>query len=193
MRIIAGKAKGRVFDAPKGISTRPTLDRVKEAMFGMVQFDVQDRRVLDLFAGSGNLGLEALSRGASHVVFCDADRSAAKLVEHNLCSLGFEGMGSVFSSDCFSLLDQLALRHDSFSLVLLDPPYASGLLERVISELVDRKLLKNNAIILAEHSRKKPIDANALCENARNNLEFREPRKYGEVGVTYIRYFGDER
>ena len=97
MRVIAGSAKGRELIAPKGMHTRPTLAKVKEAMFGMVQFDIPGASVLDLFSGSGALGIEALSRGAERAVFCDADRQAASVVKSNLKRLGFEdARGTLF-------------------------------------------------------------------------------------------------
>lgn len=193
MRIIAGTAGGRRFDAPSGRNTRPTLDRVKEAMFGMIQFDVEGRRVLDLFAGSGNLGLEALSRGAEYAVFCDSDRNAAGLVESNIKLLGFADRGEVSSSDCFNLLSRLAQRDERFSLVLLDPPYNAGLTEKVLNALVELKLLSVGCIILAEHSQKIPIDMELLNPKCLDALEFRTPRKYGDVGLTYIRFNGGEK
>ena len=83
MRIIAGSARGRRFDAPEGRNTRPTLDRVKEAMFGMIQFEIENTQVLDLFSGSGSLGLEALSRGGAHCVLCDSDKKSIQVIKHN--------------------------------------------------------------------------------------------------------------
>ena len=91
MRIIAGSARGRRFDAPEGRNTRPTLDRVKEAMFGMIQFDIENTQVLDLFSGSGSLGLEALSRGGAHCVFCDNDKKSIQVIKRNVEALGFGG------------------------------------------------------------------------------------------------------
>lgn len=180
MRIIAGSARGRTFAAPEGRSTRPTLDRVREAMFGMVQFDVENASVLDLFAGSGGLGLEALSRGAKSVVFCDSDRSVCRLVESNLSDLGFQA--EVHCSDCFALLARLAAEKRRFSLVLLDPPYESGLYEPVIRDLANKKLLADGCLILAEH-------------NVRNRLEIDlpglrtgKPHRYGDVAVTKFVY-----
>ena len=146
MRIISGSRRGRRFDAPDGRETRPTLDRVKEAMFGMLQFDIEDRIVLDLFAGSGNLGLEALSRGAGK---------------------------------------------KRFSLVLLDPPYAAGLTERVLDKLVSGEILSTGCIIISEHSWSMPPDISLLSERTKSSLVFREPRRYGDVGVTYIYYKGE--
>lgn len=193
MRIIAGTAGGRKFDAPKGRNTRPTLERVKEAMFGMIHFDIEGRRTLDLFAGSGNLGLEALSRGADYAIFCDTDRVASGLIESNLKLLGFDGRGEVFSSDCFNVLSRLALRGEKFSLVLLDPPYDAGLIEKAINTLIRLNLLNVGCIILAEHSRKKPMDIELLDSKCRETLEFRMPKKYGDTFVTYIKFIGERQ
>ncbi len=147
--------------------------------------------MLDLFAGSGGLGLEAISRGAEYAVFCDIDRNAAKLIESNIRTLCFDKQCEVFSLDCFSLISQLGLREDKFSLVLLDPPYNAGFLEKVLNRLVNLKLLCNGCIILAEHSWKQSIDFDSLDDGVKAVLEFREPRKYGDTGVTYIRFSGD--
>ena len=182
MRIIAGTARGRSFEAPKGRTTRPTLARVKEAMFGMVQFEIEDRHVLDLFAGSGSLGFEALSRGAEKAVFCDQDRNAANIIKKNAELLGFSDKASVVCADCFAALKQLAAAGERFSLVLLDPPYAAGLTEGAVKELKTLGLLEDGCIILAEHSRKLPLNINI------EDMICREPRYYGDTAVTLIRY-----
>lgn len=186
MRIIAGSARGRSFEAPAGRNTRPTLARVKEAMFGMIQFDIEGRYALDLFAGSGNLGLEALSRGADSVVFCDSERGTAKLIEKNIKHLGFENSARVFCCDCFALLKQLSFEERRFSLIFLDPPYDAGLTEKVLAALSEYDLIENGCIILAEHSWKLPLSVDLpgfVC---------RDPRKYGDAAITYIRFSKEE-
>lgn len=160
-------------------------------MFGMLQFDIENRIVLDLFAGSGNLGLEALSRGAAYAVFCDKSRTAAKLVEKNLDALGFSECAEVHCADCLLLIDRLAADSRRFSLVLLDPPYAAGLTEKVLDKLVNAGLMGTGCIIISEHSRGAPPDVSLLSETAKSSLVFREPRHYGDVGVTYIYYKGE--
>lgn len=182
MRIIAGKAKGRTFTAPGGRSTRPTLDRVREAMFGMIQFDVEGAAVLDLFAGSGGLGLEALSRGADMAVFNDSDRNAARLIEKNLASLGLGENAEVYCLDCFQLIAACAGRELKFSIVLLDPPYASGLYEQVFASLASAGVLEDGCIILAEHSAKMPLSIDLPCFLAG------KPHRYGDVAVTKFIY-----
>lgn len=186
MRIIAGTAKGRTFRAPEGRSTRPTLDRVREAMFGMVQFDVENAKVLDLFAGSGGLGLEALSRGAKSVVFCDNDRKACSLIQENVSTLGFSDRAEVFCSDCMQLLERLAFSGNRFSLVLLDPPYEAGLYEPVMHALVEKRLLLPNCIVLAEHAIKNPLSS------VDPSLIAGKPHRYGDVAVTKFVYQEDE-
>ena len=128
MRIIAGSCKGRPILAPKGMDTRPTLDRVKESLFGIIQFQIYGKTVLDLFAGSGNLGLEALSRGASFAAFNDMSRDAVKVIRANIEKLGFEQKSVVMNVDFAQAIRSLSARR--FDIVFLDPPYRAGLMEK---------------------------------------------------------------
>lgn len=182
MRIIAGTARGRLFDAPEGLATRPTLDRVREAMFGMIQFDVPGSSVLDLFAGSGGLGLEALSRGAASVDFCDISKKACELIARNCKNLGFSDRSAIHCSDCFVLIERLAMQKRKYSLALLDPPYESGLYKPVLKALTDFDLLEDGCIILAEHPVKLDIDPGLSC------LRTGKPHRYGDVAVTKLIY-----
>lgn len=185
MRVIAGKAKGRELVAPKGLNTRPTLAKVKEAIFGMIQFDIPDANVLDLFSGSGSLGIEAISRGARHAVFCDRDRNAVAAVRANLERLGFEKYASVYSTDSIALLDQLAAFGEKFDIVLLDPPYESDLTNKALSKLDENGLLSDGAILISEHSLDNPPVFSG-------NYSAKEPRKYGDSYVTRAVYTGAE-
>ena len=179
MRIIAGSAKGRTFDAPEGRSTRPTLDRVREAMFGMIQFDVQGAYVLDLFAGSGALGLEALSRGAEH-----AERKVCSLIGRNLSKLGFADRAEVFCQDALSLIGRLCGDGRRFSLVLIDPPYESGLYVPALTALSASGMLEDGCIIILEHSAKLVPDLSGLP------FDVYGPRRYGDAAVTRLIYPG---
>ena len=132
MRIIAGSCKGRPILAPKGMDTRPTLDRVKESLFGIIQFQLYGKTVLDLFAGSGNLGLEALSRGASFAAFNDMSRDAVKVIRANIEKLGFEQKSVVMNVDFAQAIRSLSARR--FDIVFLDPPYRAGLMEKALKE-----------------------------------------------------------
>ena len=188
MRIIAGSARGRRFDAPEGRNTRPTLDRVKEAMFGMIQFDIENTQVLDLFSGSGIVARflkqhsEALSRGGAHCVFCDNDKKSIQVIKRNVEALGFGGRSEVLFGDAFALLSLLSAEKRRFSLVLLDPPYESDFYSRAVNELVRLNLLEDGCIILAEHAFKRPPQFN--CPN----ISCGKTHKYGDAAVTKIIY-----
>ena len=183
MRVIAGEAKGRELIAPKGMNTRPTLAKVKEAMFGTIQFDIEGARVLDLFSGSGGLGIEAISRGAEHVTFCDADRQAYNAVKSNIANLHFESRASVFFGDSLALLHTLSERGETFDIVFLDPPYETELENRALKLLDELKLLNENAIVMCEHSGGNPPVFG-------ENYLTRKTKKYGDSYVTCAFYKG---
>lgn len=155
MRIIAGQAGGRNLVAPKGRNTRPTADRVKEAIFSVLAERIIDAEILDAFAGSGALGLEALSRGAASAVFIDKDRSAAAAVEKNIAALGFAN-AKLYLGNAGSLLKKLkaADKISGFDIVFLDPPYNRGLLSEMFDIIKDQCLLKPNGIVVAETTAK---------------------------------------
>lgn len=147
MRIISGSARGRKLKEPQGMDTRPTTDKVKESLFNIVQFELEGRRVLDLFAGTGQLGIEALSRGSAHCVFVDQRREAAALVRENLKLCGFSELSQVVQGDALSFL---ASCREKFDVVFLDPPYASGLLEKSVEALARFDILREHGIIVCE-------------------------------------------
>ncbi|MBR2721944.1 MAG: 16S rRNA (guanine(966)-N(2))-methyltransferase RsmD [Clostridia bacterium] len=149
MRVITGRARGAKLNAPKGERTRPTSERAKEAVFSMLQFDIADRYVLDLFAGSGQMGIEALSRGARGAVFCDVSKDAVAVVRENLKKTRLEEISEVYSMDALALLRSLSAKK-RFGLVFLDPPYAAGLLPKVLSLLLEFDLLEDGAKIVCE-------------------------------------------
>ena len=152
MRIIAGQRRGKKLLAPEGMDTRPTLDRVKQRMFDCIQFEIEGTTVLDLFAGSGQLGLEALSRGATFCHFNDMDRSAANVVQKNIIACGFEKNSSLtcnLYNDCVTICKRKGLR---FTLVLLDPPYQRGLLAGALQSLKDADVLAPGALIVCERA-----------------------------------------
>lgn len=184
MRVIAGEAKGRELLAPRGMHTRPTLAKVKEAMFGMIQFDIEDAKVLDLFAGSGSLGIEAISRGAAHVTFCDNDRDAFSTVRTNLKRLFFEDRATLIQSEALAALERIAWNGDGFDIVLLDPPYATDLESKAIQRLAELELLNPGAILLCEHSQDNPP---VFPEG----FEIKKAKKYGDTFVTYATFKGE--
>ncbi len=147
MRVITGKAKGTVLATPDGMLTRPTSDRVKEALFSIVQFDLPGARVLDLFGGTGQLGIEALSRGASSAVFVDSREDACRLIRENLRRTKMEHCGKVVRCD---YLEYLKRCNERFDIVILDPPYAEVFLENALKMLVEIDILQSGGIIIAE-------------------------------------------
>ena len=147
MRVITGKARGVALKTPEGMTTRPTSDRVKEALFSIINFDIPDAEVLDLFGGTGQLGIEALSRGAKRAVFVDAGDAACKLIKENLRRTKLEGQGSVVRSDYLQYLHRC---REKFSIVFLDPPYAEEFLENSLKKLSEIDILKSNGIIVCE-------------------------------------------
>ena len=126
MRVISGKVKGVVLKAPDGMLTRPTSDRVKEAMFSIIQFDLPGAKVLDLFGGTGQLGIEAISRGAQSAVFVDAREEACRLIRGNLAKAKLESQGKVIRCD---YADYLKRSREIYGIIFLDPPYAEVFLE----------------------------------------------------------------
>ena len=147
MRVISGTAKGIALKTPDGMATRPTADRVKEALFSILQFDLPGTRVLDLFGGTGQLGIEAMSRGAKSAVFVDEREDACRLIKENLKRTHFDQAGTVVRSD---YMDYLKRCRDKFQIILLDPPYAEVYLENSLKKISEIDILQSGGIIAAE-------------------------------------------
>ena len=175
MRVITGSARGRKLKALPGRDTRPTTDKVKESIFNIVQFDVEGRRVLDLFAGTGQLGIEALSRGAERCTFVELNRAAAALVRENVDHCGFALRAEVVQSDAAAYLTGCG---EKFGLVLLDTPYASPLLERSLELISKIDIVAGNGIIVCESDAERELpQLDAPYEKGR---EYR----YGKIKLT---------
>ena len=180
MRIITGTARGRRLKTPESYDIRPTSERVKEGLFSAIQFDIPSSAVLDLFAGSGQLGLEAASRGAASVCFVDKLPEALGIVRENIEASGFGEICEVFSSDS---LDFLQTTSRKFDIVFLDPPYQSGLLERA-AKLLDERMTEKG-IMLCEH------DISYRIPESFGKLRLSKQYKYGKTKVSLFR-MGDE-
>ena len=178
MRIIAGTARGRTIEAPKGRDTRPTLDRVRENLFNILQRKTWDAKVLDLFAGTGALSLESLSRGAAEAVLVDCDRAAHVCQKQNVDKLGFNQQTRILLMDWKQALRQLTAAREAFDLVFLDPPYAMRDMAEVMEAL--KPLLAEDAVIILEH------EAQVMPSTA-DGYEMYDSRKYGYVGVSFFR------
>ena len=147
MRVITGKARGVSLKTPQGMLTRPTSDRVKEALFSIINFELPGAQVLDLFGGTGQLGIEALSRGARSAVFVDMREDACKLIRENLKRTKLEGTARVVRSD---YLEYLKRCREKFDIIFLDPPYAEVFLENALKCLTEIDILQSGGIIVAE-------------------------------------------
>ena len=154
MRVITGKARGVQLKTPDGMLTRPTTDRVKEALFSIIHFDIPGAKVLDLFGGTGQLGIEALSRGAKKAVFVDAQENACKLIKENLNRTKLQQDGQVIRSDYLQYLDRCRER---FDIILLDPPYADVFLENALKKITEIDILESNGIIVTERPLEKEL------------------------------------
>ena len=163
MRIIAGEARGRVIDAPSGTHTRPTLDRVRENLFNMIQNDVPGSRVLDLFAGSGALSLEALSRGAVSAVLVDSDRNACSVQKKNIQLLHYENRTEQFQCEWQAAVSKLCNAEKIFDLIFLDPPYAMLDLRQVFESIIPLTGLES-LIILEHEAGKEPAVSGSFKE-----------------------------
>ena len=177
LRIISGEARGRRVETPEGRDTRPTLDRVRENLFNMLQGRCMEARVLDLFAGSGALSLEALSRGAAFAVLADRDREAVRIEKRNLETLGFSERSRVMQSPWEATLRTLREEGETFDLVFLDPPYAMKDLREMTESL--RPLLRAEGWIVIEHQAgQRPGIA--------PGYRVRKERAWGYCGVTIV-------
>lgn len=178
MRVITGTARGRRLGELEGMDTRPTYDRVKEGMFNIIQFDIEGRRVLDLFGGTGQLGIECLSRGAAHCTFVDQRRDAVRLMKENLKVCDVADRGVVVQSDAIGYLSTI---HEKYHLIFLDPPYDSGLLESALKKLTSIDILADNGIIVCESRTEHPMPD--LPEPYVRSRDYR----YGKTKVTLYR------
>ena len=155
MRVISGKARGINLKTPDGMLTRPTADRVKEALFSIIQFDIPGARVLDLFGGTGQLGIEALSRGAKESVFVDSQKNACALILENLKRTHLEDTAQVVCSDYAVYLKKTVKTYD---IIFLDPPYAENFLENSLKMITEIDILQSGGIIVTERPVEKDLN-----------------------------------
>jgi 16S rRNA (guanine966-N2)-methyltransferase len=178
MRVISGSARGRALKAVPGIGTRPTTDKVKEAVFSMIGPYFDGGLVLDLFAGTGALGIEALSRGAKNGIFIDIEKKSIDTVLHNLQVSGFKEQAEVYRNDAGRALKLLAKRGLQFDLVFLDPPYKMKVITQLITSMEEQVLLKPNVRIVVEH------DAQDVLAESVGSLLLKKRSQYGDTVIT---------
>ncbi len=181
MRIIAGLSKGFLLKAPKGLDVRPTADRVKETIFNILRDRVENSTILDLFAGTGNLGLEALSRGAAAVTFFDNSRRSLAIVKENVAHTHWENFCELHKTDALLGLAFLKKNHRNFDLIFCDPPYNRNLVGKVLTSLDEPAgILASEGIVIIEHSRH---------ESWPDSLEYLKvwrTEKFGETLISFI-------
>ncbi len=176
MRVITGSARGRKLVAPDGFEVRPTLDKVKEGLFSAIQFELEGRDCLDLFAGSGQLGIEALSRGAATCVFVDNAKKSLMAINANLSACGFMQQSNVINGDALSYIRSCMQK---FGVVFLDPPYGQKLIDRVLPFVADH--MTDGGIIVCES------DLNEVLPQTTGEFEIERERKYSHTKVTIYR------
>lgn len=182
MRVIAGTVKGRKLKSLKGMKTRPTLDYVKEAVFNVLGSRVLDAAFLDLFAGTGAIGIESLSRGAKICYFNDKERSAKGLIEQNLQDCRLQDKSRVYCLDALRFVRYIKNKAIQFDLVYIDPPYETNLHEQIMRELAESGVLRNNALVIVETDSKK--DMPAAC----SRLSLLRSNRYGDTMIWYYQY-----
>jgi 16S rRNA (guanine(966)-N(2))-methyltransferase RsmD len=178
MRVITGSARGRKLGELKGMETRPTTDRVKEAIFSIIQFEVEGRRVLDLFGGTGQMGIEALSRGAAHCEFVDIRRDAVQLMRDNLKHTALEDRANVVQGDYLAYLTQTK---EPFDLIFLDPPYESEMLKKALQTITRIDKVSANGIIICENG------SNYVWPEVSDPYELQKEYRYGNTKVALYR------
>lgn len=176
MRIVSGTARGKKLCTPEGNDVRPTIDRVKEAVFSSLQFDIEGREILDLFAGSGQLGLEALSRGAKHCNFVDGGQKSIDAVKANIKNCGFEDKSTVNFCDSFDFLNKTDKK---FDIAFLDPPYGKGFIDKAMPMLVNK--MSGYGVIVCEHNEIDKLD------EVYGDFIKQRTKRYGIVYVSYYR------
>lgn len=184
MRVIAGQAKGKRLQAPPGMNTRPITDMIKEALFNVLGDEVRDSLFLDLFAGSGSVGIEALSRGAKQVVFIDNSAAAVGIIKNNISNCGFGEGFTVYRNDVFKALTLLDQRRTKFDLIYVDPPFTiEKIFDQIIRALDQVSILKQHGRIILRTQRKKQLTAQL------NYLEEYRINNYGESALHYYRMY----
>ena len=181
MRVISGSSKKRSLRTLKGLGLRPTPDRVREAIFNIIASELPGRMVLDLFAGSGSLGIEALSRGAKEAVFIETHLEAVRILKENLKSCRFSDRGTVIRWRVETGIKLLEKKRKSFDLVFLDPPYDKALIVRTLKALSPSNILKSGSMVIAQHSLRETFP------ELLGRLVLEDQRRYGETLVSFFR------
>lgn len=181
MRIISGKARGTKLYTLEGMNTRPTLDRVKESIFNIIQSEIDGAKILDLFAGSGAIGLECLSRGAEKAVLCDKSKEAIEIIKKNIEKTHMEEKTQVFNTDFETCLENV--KNQQFDIVYLDPPYATDYILKSLKKIIELGIVKKESIIIMETDDEQRI----LKEIENIEIKIVDKRKYGRATIIFLK------
>ncbi len=178
MRVISGRAKGLRLKSPPSNRVRPALDKVKEAIFNIL-FDVSDARVLDLFAGTGSMGIEAISRGAKSAVFVESWNATADVIKKNLELCQFTSEGVILRFTVERAIKALSKKGETFDLIFVDPPYDKDLVNKTLEQLADSNIMHKDTLLVVEHNPREPIHDHP-------SLILTDNRKYGQTLVSFL-------
>ena len=182
MRVISGVARGTKLNSIDSTDTRPTLDRVKEALFNIIQNIIDDSIVLDLFAGSGAIGIECISRGAKKAYFCEKSHEAVKMIRQNMEKTRFTDKSEILQQDYKKALKNYSVRNIKFDIVFLDPPYKKDIAVDAVQDIIELGLLEKNGVIIIETDEKE----RELKELEKLQVEVYDLRKYGRVNLIFL-------
>ncbi|UCB51800.1 MAG: 16S rRNA (guanine(966)-N(2))-methyltransferase RsmD [Candidatus Zixiibacteriota bacterium] len=177
MRVISGEHKGRRLASLKKARVRPTSDRVKESIFNVLRREVAGKRVLDIFAGAGTLGIEALSRGAESATFVDASRQGISILKKNLHDLDLEGRSTILRWDGLKALGKLQER---FHLIFADPPYLKGLVQKIVDSVAQSEVLQENGLLVLEHHKKEKLSF------PQESLSVLKQKRFGDTVISFL-------
>ncbi|MGL5695053.1 MAG: 16S rRNA (guanine(966)-N(2))-methyltransferase RsmD [Peptostreptococcaceae bacterium] len=181
MRVISGKARGLKLDTPKNQDVRPTTDRVKESLFNMINPYIRESNILDLFAGTGSLGIECLSRGAKKCVFIDKSKDSIKIVNSNVKKARVENESTVLNVDFKEAVKRLSAKNEKFDVIFMDPPYYENMFIECLKSIDELNLLVQDGIIVVEHDTKEKFD------DSIGNLYKSREKKYGNTTITFYK------
>lgn len=181
MRVIAGKSKGKRLVAPKSMHTRPTTDKVKEAIFSMIGYIDEEDKALDLFSGTGGMGIEFLSRNAKEVVFIDNNAESIRCIRENVSGCKLDSQSRIYKQEVAKAIKILHLNHEKFSFIFLDPPYEKALVKEVLDLLKEMPILTDEGIIIAEHEKQLVIEDDECFEVTKR-------KEYGDIAVSFLAY-----
>lgn len=180
MRIISGKAKGTKLYTLQGDNTRPTLDRVKESIFNIIQKQIPEATVLDLFAGSGAIGLEMLSRGAKKAILCDKSKEAIGIIKKNIQKTHMEEKVELYNIDFKECIEKVS--KEKFDIIYIDPPYETNFIEKSLEKIIEKNIIQENGIIILETDDEKRIKK----EIEKINVAIIDERKYGRANIIFL-------